>query len=403
MIRKVAASLSLVTLLVLVSACGSENQKQNEGDQGSQQQQQQQQQAGSAGGDGQLTNIGREPMVVYNESSYVSPLTEIFGDVLIGQDNFVGPSSVIRAAPGLRVELGDEATVQDNIIVRAIDESVIIGDQSNLGHHAIVRDSKIGNLVYIGYNTEIDDSQIGDGALIYHGARVEGVEIPENSYVAAGEVVTDQRTADELPTIEETGVDKYYQEALLDVHKELTQGYIDLFETEGYDALLDVGVNPETSWNSEQIEPQIGESVELDEFARIVGDVRLGDNSSVGRRTAIRADEGTPMIIGPGAAIDDRVTFHAVKGSDIRIGEFLVVGDDAVFHGPLEMGNENVVGDDAVVFRVRVGDDVRIGDRAVIVGPEAPGEKITLEIPDGTLIPAGAVVTSEEDVQALKR
>ena len=164
MIRKVVASSALVALLVLVSACGSETQQQNENAQGAQQEEHQQQ-GSTEGSGGQLTNIGREPMVVYNDSSYVSPLTEVFGDVFIGKDNFVAASSVIRAAPGNRVELGDEATVQDNIIVRALDESVIIGDQSNLGHHAIVRDSKIGDSVYIGYNTEVDSSQVGNGSL----------------------------------------------------------------------------------------------------------------------------------------------------------------------------------------------------------------------------------------------
>ena len=403
MIRKVAASLSLVTLLVLVGACGSETQQQNEDAQGSQQQKKQQQQAGSTGGGEQQTNIGRQPMVVYNESSYVSPLTEVFGDVLVGRENFVGPSSVIRAAPGNRVELGDEATVQDNIVVRALNESVIIGDQGNLGHHAIVRDSTLGDRVYIGYNTEIDDSRVGNGSLIYHGARVEGVEIPDESYVGAGEVVTDQAAADDLPTIEEEGVDKYYQEALLDIHTELTQGYIELYETEGYEAVMEVGVNPETSWHKEQVEPRFGENAELDEFVRIVGDVRLGDNSSVGRRTAIRADEGSPIKIGPGAAIDDRVTFHAVKGTDIRIGKFLVTDDDAVLHGPLEMGDRDFLGENAVVFRARLGDDVQVGEGAIVVGPEAPGDKIALEIPDDTLIPADAVVTSKKDVRALKR
>ena len=399
MVRKATVSLAFVTLLVLVGACGSERQQQNEDAQGSQQQQQQQ---GPTEDGGQLTNIGRHPELVYNESSYVSPLTEIFGDVFIGQDNFVASSTVIRAAPDLRVEFGNEATVQDNSIVRALEESVVIGDRSNLGHHAIVRDSKIGDSVYIGYNTEVEDSQVGNGSLIYHGARVEGVEIPNNSYVGTGEVVTDQAAADDLPTIEEKGVDEYYQEALLDIHRELTQGYIELYETEGYEAIINTGVNPKTSWNQEQIEPQIGESVELDEFVRIVGDVRLGENSSVGRRTAIRADEGTPIIIGPGAAIDDRVTFHAVKGSDIRIGKFLVTDDDVVLHGPLEMGDRAVVGEDAAVFRVRLGDDVQLGEGAIVVGPEAPGDKIALEIPDDTIIPAGAVVTSEKDVRALK-
>lgn len=405
-------SLFLVFALVFAPACGSDT-AQSEGGQngGSASDKKEQaaaggegtsQQPGSGGGGEQPTNIGRTADVVVNGSSYVSPLTEIFGDVFIGQDNFVAASSVLRASPGHRVELGDKATVQDNIVVRALDESVTIGDASNLGHHAIVRDSEIADSAYIGYNTEIEDSRIGNGALVYHGARVEGVKIPDDAYVPAGEVVTEQAAADELPTIEEVGVDEYYQEALLDIHDELTQGYIELYEKEGYEAVLEVGVNPETSFNQEQIEPQIGENVELQEFARVVGDVRVGENSSVGRRTAIRADEGTPIVIGPGASIDDRVTFHAVKGSDVRIGELLVVSDDAVLHGPLELGNRVFVGDHAIVFRARLGDDVQIGEGAVIVGPEGPADKI-MEIPDGTLIPADAVITTEKDVRALQR
>ena len=398
MIRK-AAALSLVTFLVLWTACDSETSRQNQDSQGSAPQKGSTDGGGSARRGGQPTNIGRPPELVFNESSYVSPLTEIFGNILIGRENFVAASSVLRAAPGLRVELGDDATVQDNTIVRARDETVTIGEESNLGHHAIVRDSEIGSSVYIGYNAEISDSQVGNGSLIYHGALVEGVEIPENSYVAAGEEITDQATADDLPTVEGVGVDKYYQEALLDIHKELTRGYIELYESEGYDAVIDVGVNPKTSFNPEQIEPQITENAELDEFVRVVGDVRVGENSTVGRRTTIRADEGTPIVIGSGALVDDRVTFHAVKGTEIRAGKFLVVDDDAVLHGPLEIGDENVVGEGAVVFRARLGDDVRVGEAAVIVGP--PGDGPTLEIPDGTVVPVGAVITSKKDLEDL--
>ena len=413
MIRKVAGSFSLLlvaVLLMFVAACGSDTAQKEGGEKGGSASEKNEQsaaeggtsqQSSSAGGGGQPTNIGRRAAVVVNGSSYVSPLTEIFGDIFVGQDNFVAASSVLRASPGHRVELGDKATVQDNIIVRALNKSVTIGDESNLGHHAIVRDSQIGDSAYIGYNTEIEDSRIGNGALVYHGARVEGVEIPDDAYVPSGEVVTEQAAADDLPTIEEVGVDEYYQEALLDIHDELTQGYIELYEKEGYEGLLEVGPNPETSFNPEQIEPQIGENVELQEFARVVGDVRIAQNSVVGRRTAIRADEGTPIVMGPGASIDDRVTFHATKGTDIRIGEFLVADDDAVLHGPLEVGNRVFIGEHAVVFRARLGDGVRLGEGAIVVGPKGPADEI-MEIPDDTLVPAGAVVTTEEDVEALQ-
>jgi len=66
------------------------------------------------------------------------------------------------------------------------------------------------------------------------------------------------------------------------------------------------------------------------------------------------------------------------------------------------MGKRDFVGENAVVFRVRVGDDVQIGEGDVIAGPVGSDEKITLKIPDGTLVSAGAVVTSEKDVRALQ-
>jgi carbon dioxide concentrating mechanism protein CcmM len=401
--RHVVVSLLGVALAVVVTGCDSgtaqENQKAGSTQQADGGAEGSPQRSAPSEGGGQHTNIGRPAKVVFG-SSYMSPLTEAFGDVLIGRDDFVSASTALRAAPGLRLKLGNQSTVHDNVIVRAREKSVTIGDQTALAHHAIVRDSEIGNSVYIGYSTEVSNSRIGNGAIIYHGAEVDGVEIPDNRYVGAGEVVRDQATADALPTVEESGVDKYYSQDLLEVDQELRKGYIKLYEREGYDAVMDAGPNPKTSFNPEEVEPQIDNSVKVDEFVRIVGDVQVGENSTIGRRTAIRADEGSPIIIGPGAVIDDRVTFHAIKGTEVQIGKYLVAGDDSVLHGPLKMGDDDVVGAGAVVFRVRVGDNVQIGEGAVIVGPV--GKDLTLDIPDDTIIPSDAVVTSKKDLEALK-
>jgi len=128
--------------------------------------------------------------------------------------------------------------------------------------------------------------------------------------------------------------------------------------------------------------------------------VTIGDGSSIGRRTALRADEGDPISVGTGAAIDDRVSLHSTRGSELEIGKFLVASDDSVLHGPLKMGDRDFVGENAVVFRAKVGDDVQIGEGAIVAG--TAGEGSLLEIPDGTLVPADAVVTNEKDVRALE-
>ena len=136
-------------------------------------------------------------------------------------------------------------------------------------------------------------------------------------------------------------------------------------------------------------------------FVRIVGDVRIGENTYVGERSAIRADEGSPIIIGENADIEERVTFHALKGTELKIGDRLITGDDAVLHGPLEVGDSLRVGDRGVVFRVRVGDDVTVGEGAIVAGPASEGGDPELELPDGTNIPDGAVITDQEELVAV--
>jgi carbonic anhydrase/acetyltransferase-like protein (isoleucine patch superfamily) len=129
--------------------------------------------------------------------------------------------------------------------------------------------------------------------------------------------------------------------------------------------------------------------------------VQLGSGSKVGERAAIRADEGSPIIIGEDAEIEERVTFHVLKDTNIEAGDNLTVGDDSVIHGPAEIGDNVTVGDDSVVFVVRVGNDVVIGDDVTIQGPPSEDGEMELEIPDGASIPDGAVITTQEEFDAL--
>jgi carbon dioxide concentrating mechanism protein CcmM len=352
------------------------------------------------GGGGELTRVDVSSPV--QGSSYVSPLVEIFGDVWIGEHSFVASNAILRASPANRLEIGSETNAQDNIVMRALGTTSTIGNETSIAHHAMVRDSDVGDFAFVGFNAEVVDSTVGDGAFIQHGAYVDGVEIPEDAYVDVGQEVTTQEQADALPEAEPDTEE--FREEVLDVNREFAEGYIELYDGgEGYEDVIEVGPNPETSFNPEQIEPQIGEGVEIGEFVRIVGDVRLGEDSEIGQRTAIRADEGSPIVVGKRANVDDRVTFHALEGTGIQVGDDLTADDDVVLHGPLEMGDGVNVEEDAVVFRVVVEDDVEIGEGAVIVGPapEEEGGELPLRIPEGTVIPAGAVITSQEDLEEL--
>jgi carbonic anhydrase/acetyltransferase-like protein (isoleucine patch superfamily) len=192
-----------------------------------------------------------------------------------------------------------------------------------------------------------------------HGATVTGVRIPKNRIVPIGAVITTQAQADALE--KKTEANSEFQEEVLEVNEEFAEHYPALYKEGGYTAITGVSAAPKTSWNPKPSSPKLGKNVRLEEFVRIVGDVRIGNNSVVGECTSIRADEGSPIIIGNNAEIEDRVTFHALKGTNIKIGNNLDTDDNIVLHGPLEVGNNLTIEDDAVLFRSKVGNDVFIG------------------------------------------
>ena len=91
--------------------------------------------------------------------------------------------------------------------------------------------------------------------------------------------------------------------------------------------------------------PRIAPSAFISKTACIIGDVEIGENSSVWPGAVIRGDWG-PIVIGENAQIED----------------------NAVLHGQVEIGNNVVVGHCAVVESLRIGNDVLIGNGAVILG-----------------------------------
>lgn len=331
-------------------------------------------------------------------TSFVNPLLELSGEVYIGEESFVAGNTVLKADEGHRVQIGSQTNAQDNVTVEALKSKTAVNNETSLAHHATIEDSEIGDFVFVGFNAQVRNSTLKDGAFVLHGARVENVIIPEDSFVRAGQVIDEQSEADALPTADE-GTEEFRRE-VLDVNKEFAKGYIELYEQEGEDALTGVGPNPETSFNS-KTEPELPDSVTVGRFVRIIGDARIGENSNVGERSAIRADEGVPIVIGKNADIKDRVTFHALKDTELRVGNRLTAGNDAVLHGPLEAGDSLQVGDRAVVFRIKAGNNVTVGEGAIIAGPEGDKGELELEIPDGTNIPSGAVVTNQEELDAI--
>lgn len=343
-----------------------------------------------------------QPIQVGVNQGFISPLVELFGNVSVGRRVFVASNTVIRAEPETQICIGSETNLQDNILFLALHNSPApatacgeisssTGERNSIAHQAIVKNSQIGNFTFVGFHAQLNNVVLEDGAFVLHGARLENVRIKRDRIVPIGAVITTQAEADLL--VPKTEANAEFQNEVLEVNEEFAEHYPELFASEGFDAVTGASPAPTTSWNPNPVIPTLGDNVQLDEFARLVGDVQLGSNSTVGQRTSIRADEGAPIVIGDNAVIEDRVTFHALKGTNIRIGSNLKTSDNVVFHGPLEVGNNLTIEDDAILFRSTVGSNVAIGTKAIVVG-------VTLA--DGTVVPAGSIVTTQEQADALR-
>jgi carbonic anhydrase/acetyltransferase-like protein (isoleucine patch superfamily) len=194
-----------------------------------------------------------------------------------------------------------------------------------------------------------------------------------------------------LPEVTEANDD--FKRDVQKVNVAFAEGYIALFERLGRSSVEGIGPNPVTEFNPVSVSPQIGEGVVLAELVRITGDVRLGAESSIGQRTAIRADEGTPIVIGRRARIRSRVTFHALEHTSVQVGDNAQIGDSNVVHGPISIGDNFVSEDDCVIFQATIENNVTVRSGATVAGD--------FVLREGTIVPEGAVVTNQEEADAL--
>ena len=328
--------------------------------------------------------------IVPNDS-FISPLVEIYGEVEIGRRSFVAANTILYAGEGRLLSLGDENNCQDNDYLLATAAGTTFGNMVSIAHQAVIEDSLVGDFTFFGFRSRTRNCEIGAGSMIMHNATVEGVVIPPNRITPFGVHITDQGDADALPEV--TSGNDDFKRAVQGVNIEFAAGYTALYEEFGRSAVEGISVNPVTSFTPESIAPTIGDGVRLAELVRIVGDVRLGAESTVGQRTAIRADEGTPITIGRRARIGDRVTFHALEHTSLVVGDHVRIGNEAVIHGPLVMGNNITIADEAVVFQATIEDHVTIERGATVAG--------AVTIREGAIVPTGAVVTTQEEADAL--
>ena len=112
--------------------------------------------------------------------------------------------------------------------------------------------------------------------------------------------------------------------------------------------------------------PVLGNRVYLHPSCQVIGDVKIGDDSSVWCNAVLRGDVNR-IVIGRGSNVQDLTmghVSHATKdkpdGSPLIIGDYVTVGHSVILHG-CRIGNECLIGMGSIVM-----DDVIIPDHVMI-------------------------------------
>ena len=112
--------------------------------------------------------------------------------------------------------------------------------------------------------------------------------------------------------------------------------------------------------------PALGDRVYLHPSCQVIGDVKIGDDSSIWCNTVLRGDVNR-IVIGRGSNVQDLTMGHVSQktslkpeGSPLLIGDYVTVGHSVILHG-CSIGNECLIGMGSIIM-----DNVVIPDRVMI-------------------------------------
>ena len=112
--------------------------------------------------------------------------------------------------------------------------------------------------------------------------------------------------------------------------------------------------------------PRVGNDVFLAETSVLIGDVTVGDRSSIWYGVVIRGDV-FHIRIGDECSIQDNTVIHVTSGRhETVVGNRVTVGHSAILHG-CTIGDECIVGMGATVMdRAVIGDQCIVGAGALV-------------------------------------
>lgn len=97
---------------------------------------------------------------VVHASSFVHPLAAVTGNVIIGENCYIGPGAAIRGDWG-EIILENGVNVQENCTVHMFPgKSIVLKQGAHVGHGAIIHGANLGRNTMVGMNSVIMDGAV---------------------------------------------------------------------------------------------------------------------------------------------------------------------------------------------------------------------------------------------------
>jgi len=123
--------------------------------------------------------------------------------------------------------------------------------------------------------------------------------------------------------------------------------------------------------------PRVARTAWVADSAQVIGNVELGDNSSVWFNVVMRGDNEV-LRLGRGSNIQDGSVVHSDPGFPVSIGQNVTVGHQVMLHG-CTVGDGSLIGIQAVVLNgAKIGRNCLVGAGSLVTEGK--------EFPDGSLI-----------------
>ena len=143
--------------------------------------------------------------------------------------------------------------------------------------------------------------------------------------------------------------------------------------------------------------PEFGK-VFIAQNAQIIGQVKIGNESSVWFNATIRADLGK-IVIGSKVSIQDNCVLHTEENGTLEIADEVVVGHGAIVHCS-KIASNTIIGMGSILLS-----GASIGKNCIIAAGSV--------IPEGSIIPDNSIVmgvpgkvvrqSNDEDIKRIKK